>query len=53
MRIARFKIQVDSQERSERAQGNAILKRCVLSLERNMCREDEFRVSGGSELIPE
>ena len=29
--------------------GNAILKRCVLSLERNIDREDEFRVSGGSE----
>ena len=28
---------------------NAILKRCVLSLERNIGREDEFRVSGGSE----
>ena len=25
------------------------LKRCVLSLERNIGREDEFRVSGGSE----
>ena len=42
MRIARIKIRVDSQ-------GNAILKRCVLSLERNIGREDEFRVSGGSE----
>ena len=29
--------------------GNAILKRWVLSLERNIGREDEFRVSGGSE----
>ena len=28
---------------------NAILKRCVLSLERNIGKEDEFRVSGGSE----
>ena len=28
---------------------NAILKRCVLSLEQNIGREDEFRVSGGSE----
>ena len=28
---------------------NAILKRCVLSLERNIGREDEFQVSGGSE----
>ena len=27
----------------------AILKRCVLSLERNIGREDGFRVSGGSE----
>ena len=25
------------------------MKRCVLSLERNIGREDEFRVSGGSE----
>ena len=29
--------------------GNAILKRCILSLERNIGREDEFRASGGSE----
>ena len=28
---------------------NAILKRCVLSLKRNIGKEDEFRVSGGSE----
>ena len=28
---------------------NAILKRCVLSLERNIGKEDEFRISGGSE----
>ena len=49
-RIARIKIRVDSQGRWERAYGeNAILKRCVLSLERNIRREDEFRVSGGSE----
>ena len=47
MRRARIKIRVDSQGRWERAQGgNAI---CVLSLERNIGREDEFRVSGGSE----
>ena len=25
------------------------MKRCVLILDRNICREDEFRVSGGSE----
>ena len=25
------------------------MKRCVLSLERNIGKEDEFRVSGGSE----
>ena len=25
------------------------MKRCVLSLERNICKEDEFRVLGGSE----
>ena len=25
------------------------MKRCVLSLERNIIKEDEFRVSGGSE----
>ena len=29
--------------------GNAILKRPVLSLVRNIGREDEFRASGGSE----
>ena len=29
--------------------GNAIFKRCVLSLEQNIGKEDEFRVSGGSE----
>ena len=29
--------------------GNAILKRCVLSLERKVGKEFEFRVSGGSE----
>ena len=28
---------------------NAILKRCVLSLERKVGKEFEFRVSGGSE----
>ena len=28
---------------------NAILKRCVLSLERKIGKEFEFRVSGGSE----
>ena len=28
---------------------DAILKRCVLSLEQNIGKEDEFRVSGGSE----
>ena len=50
MRIARIKIWVDSQGRWERSLGrNAILKRCVLSLERNIGKEDEFRVSGGSE----
>ena len=50
MRIARIKIRVDSQGRWERAYGgNAILKRCVLSLERKTGREFEFRVSGGSE----
>ena len=50
MRIARIKIWVDSPGRWERAYGgNAILKRCVLSLERNIGREDEFRVSGRSE----
>ena len=50
MRIAKIKIRVDSQERWERALGgNAILKRCVLSLEQNIGREDEFWVSGGSE----
>ena len=50
MRIARIKIRVDSPGRYERAYGgNAILKKCVLSLERNIGREDEFRVSGGSE----
>ena len=49
MRIARIKIWVDSQGRWERALGgNAILKRCVLSLERNFGKEDEFRVSRGS-----
>ena len=26
------------------------MKRCVLSLERNIVKENEFRVSGGSEL---
>ena len=50
LRIARIKIRVDSPGRWERAYGgNAILKRCVLSLERNIGREDEFLVSGGSE----
>ena len=50
MRIARIKIRVDSPGRWERAQGgNAILKRCVLSLEWNIGREDKLRVSGGSE----
>ena len=50
MRIARIKIQVDSPGRWERAyKGNAILKRCVLSLEHNIGKEDKFRVSGGSE----
>ena len=50
MRKARIKILEDSQGRLERAcGGNAILMRCVLSLERNIGREDEFRVSGGSE----
>ena len=53
MRIARIKIRVDSQGRWEGAyggnSGKAILKRCVLSLERNIGKEDEFRVSGGSE----
>ena len=50
MRIARIKIRVDNQERWERAYGgNAILKKCVLSLERNIGREDEFRLSGESE----
>ena len=50
MRIARIKIRVDSPGRWERAYGgNAILKRCVLSLERKTGREFEFRVSGGSE----
>ena len=45
MRIARIKIREGSQGRWERAGGKAILKRCVLSLERNIGREDEFRVS--------
>ena len=50
MRIARIKIRVDSPGRWERVYGgNEILKRCVLSLKRNIGREDEFRVSGGSE----
>ena len=51
IRIARIKIRVDSQGRWERAYRviNAIWKRCVLSLERNIGREDGFRVSGGSE----
>ena len=30
----------------EPREGTLILKRCVLSLERNIGREDEFRVSG-------
>ena len=43
-------MQVDSQGRWERAwRGNAIFKRGVLSLERNIGKEDQFRVSGGSE----
>ena len=51
MRKARIKIRVDSPGRWEKAYGgNAILKRCVLSLERKTGREFEFRVSGGSEL---
>ena len=50
IRIARIKIRVDSPGRWERAYGrNAILKSCVLSLERNIGEEDEFLVSGGSE----
>ena len=40
MRIARIKIRVDSPGRWE----GAILKRCVLSLERNIGREDEFLI---------
>ena len=47
IRIATIKIQVESQGRWERAWGGkAILKRWVLSLERNIGREDEFWVSG-------
>ena len=50
MRIARIKIRVDNPGRCERAYGgNAILKRCVLSLERKTGKEFEFRVSGRSE----
>ena len=50
MRIARIKIRVDSPGRWEGAYlGKAILKRCVLSRERYIGKEDEFRVSGGSE----
>ena len=49
MRIARIKIRVQSREMGKSLGRNAILKRCVLSLERNIGREDEFRVSGGSE----
>jgi len=47
MRIARIKIRLDSPGRWERAYGgNAILKRRVLSLVRNIGTEDELRVSG-------
>ena len=49
MRIARIKIRVQSREMGKSLGGNAILKRCVLSLERRVGREFEFRVSGGSE----
>ena len=53
MRKARIKIRVDSPARWERAYGgNAILKRCVLSLEAwkgKLVENFEFRVSGGSE----
>ena len=50
MRIARIKIRVDSQGRWERAYREGTqFWRGVLSLERNIGREDEFRVSGGSE----
>ena len=50
MKRARIKIRVDGDGKDETALGgNEILKRCVLSLERNIGREDEFRVSVGSE----
>ena len=50
IKISRIKMQVDSRGRWERAHGgNAILKRCVLSLEQNISKEYQFRVSGGSE----
>ena len=45
MRIARINIRGDSPGRWEIASGgNAIFKRCVLSLERKIGREFEFRV---------
>ena len=51
MRIARKNQNPGRQSRDmgKSLGGNAILKRCVLSLERNISRKDEFRVSGGSE----
>ena len=46
MRIARIKIRVDSQGRWEKSLGR---ESNFEDLERNIGREDEFRVSGGSE----
>ena len=48
MRIANIKIRVDGQGRWEGARGTQFWKG-VLSLERNIDKEDEFRVLGGSE----
>ena len=54
VRISRIKIKVDNQWSWERVYGgNANLKECVLSLERNIGREDEFRVSCRREWIRE
>ena len=49
MRIAEIKIRVVKGNGKEPREGNAILKRYVFSLERNIGKEDEFQVSGGSE----
>ena len=51
MRIAKIKIRVDSTGRwmGKSLGRNAILNRCVLSLERKVGKEFECRVSGGSE----